>query len=117
TFGPHALTGKPLPQNIVIVILVILAVVSSAFSLFGIVAVIREDFKMSSIFAGMLVLNTILTLLNAIKRPYYWPAPTWSVLTLLVLLIMLRDLHTVERNAKNQFRNHEQTVAKDLYYS
>jgi len=94
-----------------------MSIVSSAFSLFGIVSTIREDFKLSTIFAGMLVINTIMTLINAIKRPYYWAAPVWSILTLLMLAIMMRDFYTVERNAKNQYRNHQRTLTKDLYYN
>ncbi len=80
-------------------------------------AVIREDFKLSCIFAGMLLLLFILTLINAIKRPYYWAAPVWILLTFLVLLIVMRDFHTVERAEKNQFRRHKQTVAKELFYN
>lgn len=113
-FPPHQVDEA---KTIVIVILVLLSFVSFVFHLFGIVAVIREDFKLSCIFAGMLLLLFILTLINAIKRPYYWAAPVWILLTFLVLLIVMRDFHTVERAEKNQFRRHKQTVAKELFYN
>ncbi|KAI2809863.1 hypothetical protein RDWZM_002991 [Blomia tropicalis] len=113
SFAPHQVDDA---KTIVIVTLVSLSIVSSAFSLFGIVSTIRADFKLSCIFAGLLLINTIMTLVNAIKRPYYWAAPTWSIITLLVLVIMMRDFHTVERNQKNQFRDHK-TRTKELYFN
>lgn len=92
-------------QTLVIITIVTISIFSIAFSILGLVGAIKEHLTITCIYALLSLINLIATIANAAKRPYYWAAPVFALLTLFVALLFLRDLYLIRRKKQNRFRN------------